>query len=156
LQGESASATTATEGATTEVETAEITEETAVPEAESQSTSRRRRRRRRSGSHTGTAEETEDDHATSGAWPTPVQPSGGLGSVTAPVATPEAERETPNGFEPDYPYEPFEQPYTSYGPYTRMPRERTPQAPAWDIGASQQQIGQPRSPFTSPEPSFAR
>src|SRR5262249_32796326 len=149
---ESAGATTAAEGETE----GETEEGAAAPEAESPGTSRRRRRRRRSGPHTSAAEETEDDHATSGAWPVSAPPSGGLGSVTAPLATPETERETPNGFEPDYPYEPFEQPYAPYAPYTRGARERTPQAPTWEIGAGQQQIGQPRSPFTSPEPSFAR
>ncbi len=125
------------------------TEET--PEGEGQNGTRRRRRRRRGSSHAASADELEDEHATD--------------SLAERGATQdeeiEIERDARNGYEPYAPYGTLDQPYS---PYTRAPRERTPQVSAWDVSASQQQAaqqaagqyGQPPSAYGSPEPSFAR
>ncbi len=140
--------------AATESETAaeaEASDETGheAAEGEGQSSGRRRRRRRRGGSsHNGAAQDEveEESSAPAAAW-----------DVAAPsVASQGVERESPNGFEPYYPYSPTEQPYSPYGRPAARDRDRAPAQPTWDMASAQEGIRNPTSPFSAPEPSFAR
>ena len=139
----------------TEVEAEEPSEvETGAADTEATGTSRRRRRRRRGGSHTANAgeedaEETLTPEPAAEPVPTPRvrQPRH---PAAASVPIPEPERAGRNGYEqyvpPTYGTE-YESPYAPYDQAERQP---------WDVSRGQAQIGQPESPFASPEPSVVR
>jgi uncharacterized LabA/DUF88 family protein len=118
-----------------------------IDEGETQTGARRRRRRRRGGSsHAGAA----DDEAAE-------QVEAPEGVSVLPYDAPESERDDRNGYEryggTSYAY-PEQAPYS---PYSRPSRDHAQvERQPWDIGAGEQQIRQPQSPFGAPEPSFAR
>jgi uncharacterized LabA/DUF88 family protein len=111
---------------------------------------RRRRRRRRTSPHESEAEESAEQ-------PTPR--TGGL-SVVDFGAPPAVERRQISLQPTESPYTPLSAPYTpgvAPGARDRSARQTPTHPPAWNLGgASQQQIGEPDSPYGSPEPAYPR
>jgi uncharacterized LabA/DUF88 family protein len=109
---------------------------------------RRRRRRRRTGTHGAEGEESAEQPATR---------TGGLSVVDFGAPTTPAVDRRQGGVEPppaEPPYAPFTAPYT---PGMRSRSARPAQPPAWSLGEpSSQEIGQPDSPFVSPDPVYPR
>ncbi|HLZ25520.1 MAG TPA: NYN domain-containing protein [Ktedonobacterales bacterium] len=123
-------------------------------DTETAGTTRRRRRRRRGGSHTAGAGEEDAEEML--AAESPAEPAPRTRNLRKPAAAPtpapitEPEHASRNGYEqyaaPEYEAE-YEPPYTPYGQAERQP---------WTVSQGQTQIGQPESPFGSPEPSVVR
>ncbi len=131
----------------------------ATPEttAEAEGPAARRRRRRRRGSGNGLQ---VSDGESDGEDELPVAPPRAAAAqrrgpepyadLTVPEAPGNASR---NGYGSQY--DDYEQPYA---PYMPAARDRAPQQDnqSWNIGSAYQQMNQPTSPFSAPEPSFAR
>ncbi len=121
--------------------------------------SRRRRRRRRATSPLGQTESAADEQDGEGRLGTAATREPEFYADTA------AAHESENGYAATY--ADYGDPYAGYGQSTRertrgRDRDRDddryepePQQ-AWDIADAQRQIQRPESPFSSPEPSFAR
>jgi uncharacterized LabA/DUF88 family protein len=120
---------------------------------EETSTTRRRRRRRRTSPHASEAEGGESAEQ-------PTTRTGGL-SVVAFGAPPAVERRQ-NSLQTqptETPYTPLSAPYTPGGmpgARDRGARRTSTQAPAWNTSDASQEIGEPDSPYVSPEPAYPR
>jgi uncharacterized LabA/DUF88 family protein len=132
-------------------ETAEAGE--AHDEHEEGTATRRRRRRRRTSPHTSEGEDEESAEQ-------PTTRTGGL-SVVDFGAPPTVERRQ-SGLQTqatEAPYTPLSAPYTPggmQGVRDRGARRTSTQPPAWNTGDASQEIGEPDSPYVSPEPAYPR
>jgi uncharacterized LabA/DUF88 family protein len=125
-------------------------------EHEEGTATRRRRRRRRTSPHTSEAEESAEQ---------PTTRTGGLSVVDFGAAPPAERRQSGFQMQPtETPYTPLSAPYTPGGMPGGMPgmrdrsaRQTRTQPPAWGSDAvSSQEIGEPDSPYVSPEPAYPR
>jgi uncharacterized LabA/DUF88 family protein len=114
---------------------------------------RRRRRRRRTSPHGSEAEESAEQ---------PAPRTGALSVVDFGASPPAVERRN-TGLQSqptEAPYTPLSAPYTPggvSGMRDRGARQARTQPPAWDSGVvSSQEIGEPDSPYGSPEPAYPR
>lgn len=120
-------------------------------------TTRRRRRRRRTNGANGTAvRHLEAVAPTETTEPEPVSLAGRLGGSRAGEPLPHYEEalvgptnasSAPGERQGANPYGSSTQPYQMYAPYQQEP---------WDVSNPYEQLGQPQSPFSAPEPSPAR
>jgi uncharacterized LabA/DUF88 family protein len=132
------------------VETAEV-DEARDEHEEGTSTTRRRRRRRRTSPHASEAEESAEQ---------PTTRTGGLSVVD--FGAPTAVERRQSGLQTqttETPYTPLSAPYTPggmQGVRDRGARRTSTQPPAWNSGDASQEIGEPDSPYVSPEPAYPR
>jgi uncharacterized LabA/DUF88 family protein len=120
---------------------------------EGTSTTRRRRRRRRASPHTSEAEGGESAEQ-------PTTRTGGLSVVDFGAPPAVERRQSSLQTQPtEAPYTPLSAPYTPGGlpgVRDRGARRTSTQAPAWNAGDASQEIGEPDSPYVSPEPVYPR
>ncbi|HEY7021538.1 MAG TPA: NYN domain-containing protein [Ktedonobacterales bacterium] len=132
-------------------ETAEAGE--APEEHEEGTATRRRRRRRRTSPHTSEPEGEESAEQ-------PTTRTGGLSVVDFGAAPPAERRQSGFQMQPtETPYTPLSAPYTPGGmpgARDRGARRTSTQPPAWNTGDAPQEIGEPDSPYVSPEPAYPR
>jgi uncharacterized LabA/DUF88 family protein len=118
---------------------------------EGTSTTRRRRRRRRTSPHTSEAEESAEQPATR---------TGGLSVVDFGAPPAVERRQSSRQTQPtEAPYTPLSAPYTPggmQGVRDRGARRASTQPPAWNTDDASQEIGEPDSPYVSPEPAYPR
>lgn len=122
-------------------------------------TATRRRRRRRRTSPRGAEAGSDAEGGESAEQPAPR--TGGLSVVDFGAPTPPAveRRQTSLEVQPSQtPYAPLSAPYTPGMPgmRDRNARQAPTQPPAWSLGGASQQIGEPDSPYVSPDPAYPR
>jgi uncharacterized LabA/DUF88 family protein len=119
---------------------------------EESATTRRRRRRRRTSPHGSEAESEESAEQ-------PSTRAGGLSVVDFGAPPAVERRQSSLQMQPsEAPYAPLSAPYTP-GMRDRSARQAPTQSPAWNLGGASQQtphIGEPDSPYASPEPAYPR
>ena len=122
-------------------------------EHEEGTATRRRRRRRRTSPHTSEAEGEESAEQ-------PTTRTGGLSVVDFGAPPAVERRQSGHQTQPaETPYAPLSAPYTPggmQGVRDRHARRTSTQAPAWNTGDASQEIGEPDSPYASPEPAYPR
>ena len=122
-------------------------------EHEEGTATRRRRRRRRTSPHGSEAEGEESAEQ-------PTTRTGGLSVVDFGAPPAIERRQSGHQTQPtETPYAPLSAPYTPGGMPGMQERRarRTPtQPPAWNSGDASQEIGEPDSPYGSPEPAYPR
>jgi uncharacterized LabA/DUF88 family protein len=120
-------------------------------EHEEGTATRRRRRRRRTSPHASEAEESAEH---------PTTRAGSLSVVDFGAAPPAERRQSSFQMQPtETPYTPLSAPYTPgglSGVRDRSARRTSTQPPAWNTGDASQEIGEPDSPYASPEPAYPR